>query len=63
MGVSIMSEKAAERFVQEKRLLKFDLPNAEPRDLYLVWRRGAVLSGGVQEFMTFLLETQGGKNP
>lgn len=63
LGVSIMSEKAAERFVQEKRLLKFDLPNAEPRDLYLVWRRGTVLSGGVQEFMTFLLETQGGKNP
>lgn len=61
LGVSIMSEKAAERFVQEKRLLKFDLPNTVPRDLYLVWRKGADLNSGVREFMTFILKTQAGK--
>ena len=61
LGVSILSEKAAERFVQEKRLLQFELPNAVPRDLYLVWRKGTVLNGNVWEFMTFILKTQIGK--
>lgn len=60
LGVSILSEKAAERFVQEKRLLQFELPNAVPRDLYLVWRKGSVLSGSVRDFMAFLLKARTG---
>lgn len=60
LGVSILSEKAAERFVQEKRLLKFSLPNAVPRDLYMAWRRGAALNSDIRDFMAFVLKTETG---
>lgn len=61
LGASILSEKAAERFVQEKRLLQFPLPNAVPRDLYLVWRKDAVLNDSVRAFMAFVLKMRAGE--
>ena len=63
LGVSILSAKAAERFVREKRLLRFSLPDAVPRDIFLVWRRGASLSGRVREFMAFVLKTENWEKP
>lgn len=40
MGISIISEKAAHNFLQEKRLLAFELPQAfSERSLYLIYRK------------------------
>lgn len=39
-GISIISERAAQNFVKEKRLLMFELPEpAAARNLYLVYKK------------------------
>lgn len=55
MGISIISEKAAHNFLQEKRLLAFELPQAfSERSLYLIYRKNYLLPSYVKEFLTFI---------
>ena len=55
-GVSIVSRRAARNFIQEKRLLAFDLPgNAGVRKLYVVHRADRAEDKRVKEFVSFLL--------
>lgn len=54
LGVSLISERAAQNFVDEKRVLKFDLPGTNARSLYLAYRRDYMLQSHVKEFFTFV---------
>lgn len=52
LGVSILSERAARNFVEEKRVLLFELPEgASRRNLYLLFRRNYVLKSYIQAFV------------
>lgn len=53
LGISFISERAAFSFVEEKRVLKFDLPGQGTRSLYLAWRQGYILPPHVREFLSF----------
>lgn len=53
LGISLISERAARNFVEEKRVLKFDLPGQSPRSLYLAYRREYILPAHVKEFLSF----------
>ena len=54
-GVSIISRRAARNFLQEKRLLAFDLPGGGIRKLYVVYRNDCEEDGRVKGFVNFLL--------
>ena len=55
-GVSIVSKRAAQNFLREKRLLDFELPgNAGIRKLYVVYRNERAEDNRVKEFVNFLL--------
>lgn len=55
LGISIISERAARNFLEEKRLLKFDLPESgNTRDLYVVYRRDQGSRTYIQEFVDFV---------
>lgn len=55
MGVSIISEKAAKNFKEEKRVLVFDLPDSTTtRTLYIVYRKNYILNPHVKEFIQFM---------
>ena len=56
LGVSIISEQAAKNYVNEKRLLQFELPNATRRELYLSYRKDHTLSVHIAEFVEYVLE-------
>lgn len=56
LGISFISEKAAANFVREKRLLQFELPESQGRQLYLAWCRNNRPSGAVRSFKTFVLK-------
>lgn len=59
MGISIISEKAAHNFLQEKRLLAFELPQAfSERSLYLVYRKNYLLPSYVKEFLGFISKSK-----
>ena len=59
MGISIISEKAAHNFLQEKRLLAFELPQAfSERSLYLIYRKNYLLSSYVKEFLGFISQSK-----
>ena len=53
LGISLISERAAQNFVEEKRVLKFDLPGQNTRNLYLAHRREYILPSHVKEFLAF----------
>lgn len=53
LGISLVSERAARDFVEEKRVLRFDLPGQTTRDLYLAYRREYILPPHVKEFLAF----------
>lgn len=53
LGVSLISQRAAQNFVDEKRVLKFDLPSHDVRSLYLAYRRDYILQAHVKEFLAF----------
>ena len=56
-GVSIVSKRAAQNFLREKRLLDFELPgNAGVRKLYAVYRNDRTEDNRVKEFVNFLLQ-------
>lgn len=55
LGISIISEKAARNFWEEKRVLMFEFPELNSsRDLYLVYRKDDILSGCILDFMKFI---------
>ena len=55
LGVSFISEKAAENFVKEKRLLAFDLPKSlATRSLYLIYHKNNVTRPYVDQFIKFV---------
>jgi len=59
MGISIISEKAAHNFLQEKRLLAFELPQAfSERSLYLIYRKNYLLPSYVKEFLSFISQSK-----
>ena len=59
MGISIISEKAAHNFLQEKRLLAFELPQAfSERSLYLIYRKNYLLPSYVKEFLGFISQSK-----
>ena len=59
MGISIISEKAAHNFLQEKRLLVFELPQAfSERSLYLIYRKNYLLPSYVKEFLGFISKSK-----
>lgn len=62
LGVSIISEKAAQNFVLEKRLLQFELPDYNRRNLYITYRRDYELKSYVQEFVKFTCQKYIAKN-
>lgn len=55
LGVSILSERAARNFAQEKRVLLFELPEAASRRyLYLIFRKSYVLKTYIQAFCDYI---------
>lgn len=59
MGISIISEKAAHNFLQEKRLLAFELPQAfSERSLYIIYRKNYLLPSYVKEFLGFISKSK-----
>lgn len=55
LGVSIISEKAAKNFVEEKRILSFELPGqVATRSLYYIYHKNYILKPYVKEFMQYL---------
>lgn len=53
LGVSLISERAAQNFVEEKRVIKFKLPGHDVRSLYLACRREYILPAHVKAFLAF----------
>ena len=55
LGISIISEKAAEDAVKAGRLMTFPLPEAGVRrSLFVACRRGAPMSGQTHQFVNFV---------
>ena len=54
LGISIISERAAKNFLEEKRLLKFDIPGGNSRDLYVVYRRDQSGREYIRDFVEFI---------
>lgn len=54
LGVSLISQLAAQDFVREKRVLRFDLTPIQERTLYIAWRRGETLRPHVRAFVHFI---------
>lgn len=54
LGVSLISERAAQVFVEEGRVLRFGLPEQGTRSLYLTWRQEYALPPHVKEFVAFV---------
>ena len=55
MGISILSERAARNFCEEKRLLVFELPkSAARRSLYLIYQKNDILKPYIQKFTEYV---------
>lgn len=55
LGISIISSRAAQNFVAEKRVLVFELPAyISERNLYLVYRKDFKLSSSVKALISFI---------
>lgn len=55
LGVSLISERAAQNFLLEKRLLAFELPAClSARNMYIIYRRDYLVPSYVQEFLRFI---------
>lgn len=55
LGISIISYRAAQNFIREKRLLAFDLTEeTKPRELYVLYRSTQENNPQVQEFSDFV---------
>lgn len=57
LGISAISEKAAQNFVEAKRLLSFELPDrVAGRYLYLIFHKNYILKPYVQSFIKYVKE-------
>ena len=56
--MSIVSERAARSFVEEKRVLQFELPSHEGRSLYLAHPKDHKLPNHVREFFQFVQQEE-----
>ena len=55
LGISIISERAAENFVRSKRILKFSLePYVNARSLYLAYRKEFIIRKEIRDFIKFV---------
>ena len=55
MGVSIVSQRAASNFLNEKRLLSFEMPaDSSKRNLYVMSRTDRANNGHIKNFIDFL---------
>ena len=55
LGVSLISARAAQNFLLEKRILAFDLPEKlAARSMYLIYRKNYLLPSYVQDFLKFI---------
>lgn len=55
LGISLISEKASQNFVNEKRLLSFELPNPQAsRSLYLITHKNYILKPYIEAFLSFM---------
>lgn len=55
LGVSLISARAAQNFLLEKRLLAFELPEGlAARKMYIVYRHNYILPSYVQDFLRFI---------
>jgi len=55
LGISILSERAARNFGDEKRVLIFELPeNTCRRSLYLIYPKNYILNPYLQTFTTYI---------
>lgn len=55
LGISFVSEKAAEKLVKEKKLIVFDLPeNLAKRSLYIIYPKNHTLKPYVEQFIKFV---------
>lgn len=56
LGISILSERAARNFVDEKRVLLFELPkNSSRRSLYVIYPKNYIPSPYLQDFISYVL--------
>lgn len=56
LGISFISDKAAENFVQEKRLLSFELPETSAvRSFYLIYQKNHPMRSYVDAFIKYVL--------
>lgn len=55
LGISIISEKAIQRELDAKRLLQFELSEEMAgRQFYIIYQKGCILEGYVEEFVNYL---------
>lgn len=54
MGVSLISKRAAQNFIDEKRILCFELPLQSEKDIYVVARKGDWQQEHIQRFARFV---------
>lgn len=55
LGVSFISQKAAQNFINEKRILAFELPqDIAGRNLYILYRKNYMLHSYIDKFISFL---------
>ena len=54
LGISIVSEKAVHNFVEAKRLLQFELPAHNSRNLYIAYRKNYEVKSHIKEFVRFV---------
>lgn len=55
LGVSLISARAAQNFLLEKRILVFELPEyLAARQMYIIYRKDYILPSYVQEFIRFI---------
>lgn len=57
LGVSIISEKAVQGYMEPQRLLKFELPrDLSERQFYMIYQKGYILKDYVDEFSDHLMK-------
>lgn len=54
LGISIISEMAVHNYVEEGRLLQFELPKQNRRNLYVAYRKEENLKPYIREFIRFI---------
>jgi len=62
MGVSLISERAARNFIQEKRVLSFELPVESKKNIYLVYRKTDAYLDHMKSFARFVQKKYASKD-